>query len=167
MAKRITWPLCCAVTCLSVSIALADSFLDLTPYPGWTGPPAVSSGPEAPTFRAVDSQPQWNALWATLRPTALGSKEAAPVVDFARFTMLVAALGRRNTGGNSVQFQYAHASRNGIEVSVLDVRPGHGCTSTTTVTYPIAIALIPHTQQPVSFHIDSASIDCSASRYVH
>jgi hypothetical protein len=167
MAKKLSVVLACVAAMSCASGASSDSFIELTPYPGWTGPPAASSGPEVEIFRPLRSQSEWSALWKTLRPHSVGQNVDAPLVDFSKFTMLVAALGTRPTGGYTVQFQYAWDNGSTLLISVLEGRPGHGCMSTTTLTYPVAIVLVPRTDHPATFQVDSADINCGATRSFH
>ena len=53
-----------------------------------------------------------------------------------------------------------------VHVSVLEIRPGNNCTVTTAFTYPITIALIPRTDLPVQFEVETADLDCSTGMYI-
>jgi hypothetical protein len=140
-------------------------WLDVTLYAGWNGPEAHNLGPTHETFRSVRSQQEWQALWATLSPTTVGPRGNAPNVDFEKYTMIVAALGERRSGGYTVQVQNALDDGTAVRVSVLEVRPGRDCTVTLEVTYPISIALVPRTDRPIHFQVGAADFDCSASTY--
>jgi len=135
--------------------------LDLTPYPGWNGSQALSSGPRQEAFMAVRSQTEWNALWQRLLPTHVEPHGEAPYVDFSKFTMVVAALGARPGGGYSVVIQHARDDGATVRISVLEVRPGKGCAGTALETYPISIVLIPRTDRPVQFERDVRDFNCN------
>ena len=153
---------------LSARAADGDYWLNLTLYLGWYGPAALSRGPKETTFRAVHSQDEWNHLWGSLERNVVGPRADAPHVDFTRFTMVVAALGTRPTGGYTVSIQNARREGSMVIVSVLEVRPhGKGCTVTDSLTYPIAIALIPQTDRAVRFEIESADLDCQSFKSVN
>jgi hypothetical protein len=142
------------------------AWLNVTPYPGWNGPSALAMGPQAETFRAVRSQAEWSAVWRTLRITSVEPRPSAPDVEFAKFTMLVAALGTRPTGGYTVHIEYALDDGTAVHVSVLEIRPGNNCTVTTALIYPITIAIIPRNDLPVQFEVEAADLDCSTGRYI-
>jgi hypothetical protein len=136
--------------------------LDVTPYPAWNGPQAVWSGPQQEAFMAVHSQTEWSALWQTLFPMNFEPHGEAPYVDFGKFSMVVAALGARPTGGYSVEIQHARDDGATVHVSVSEVRPGKGCAEAASVTYPISIVLIPRTDRPVQFERHVADFNCNA-----
>ena len=152
---------------LSASTAQLPSWLEVTPYPGFSGPAAVHSGPREETFRAVRSQTEWSTLWRTLSTNLPGPKSDAPYVDFRQFTMLVAALGTRPSGAYAVKIQDAVDDSTVIEVYVLEVRPtGPDCTATSDIAYPISIALIPRTDRRVEFELRAANLDCRSFRSI-
>jgi hypothetical protein len=139
------------------------TWIEISPLPRWSGPAALSSGPTVETFRAVQTQDEWDVLWRDLLPTRVGPKGDPPHVDFNKFTMIVAALGTRASAGYEVLFQHGRDDGSTAHISVLEVRPGRNCTVTTSLTYPISIALIPHTNHPIKFEINKANLDCGAS----
>jgi hypothetical protein len=165
MAMPLAYVILCSAVVATAPRAGSLSWIDVAAYPGWTGPSALFSGPEAETFRSIRSQAEWNAFWPALRPMVPGPKGYAPAVDFGKFTMIVAALGTRPAGGFTVQVQSVRDDGSTVYVSVLEVRPGHNCTGTASLTYPIEIALIPRTEHPIKCEIGLADFDCSASRH--
>jgi hypothetical protein len=111
-------------------------------------------------FRVVRSLKEWNALNPTSR------QESTPIdVDFTKYTLLVAALGTRPSGGYTVTIRDARDDGTMVHVSVLEVRPrGPDCTATALLTYPTTAALIPRTDKAVRFEIESADLDCRSFR---
>jgi len=133
----------------------------VTPYPGSNGSQSLSLWSREEIFRPVRSQAEWNAMWNTLRIASVEPRPTAPNIDFGKFTMLVAALGTRPTGGYAVRIGQVLDDGTTIHVSVFETRPGKNCVVTTALTYPIDIALIPHTELPVLFEVEAADHDCS------
>jgi hypothetical protein len=111
-------------------------------------------------FRVVRSLKEWNALNLNSR------QESTPIdVDFTKYTLLVAALGTRPSGGYTVTIRDARDDGSVVHVSVLEVRPrGPDCTVTAILTYPTTAVLIPRTDKAVRFEIESADLDCSSFR---
>ena len=148
-------------------LASADSaWLPLTPYPRWSG-----RSLDLPTekFRAIRSQQEWGDLWRLAEPNpSLQADQGIPPpdVDFTKSMMLVAALGTRPSGGYRVLIEGAFDFGTAIEVYVVEVRPGPDCAVITVITHPIVIALIPRSDRPVRFHIDTADVTCKATRSV-
>jgi hypothetical protein len=169
MTNRLT-SLAVVLVCAALPALAADTdfWLNVTPYPGWYGPAALSRGPTEAMFRAVHSQEEWNHLWRSLETNIAEPREDAPRVDFRKFTMLIAALGTRPTGGYTVSIQNARNEASEVIVSVLEVRPfGNDCIVTDSITHPIAIALIPKTDRPVRFEVGSANFDCQPFKTVN
>jgi PrcB C-terminal len=166
---RLWWGLVAAGATMSAPGAGELTWLEVTPYPGWTGPRAQSSGLHSETFRAVRSEKEWSTLWQLLaqnRPSDAAHDTEPPQVDFTKFTILVAALGTRATGGYTVSIQYAYDDGAVIHASVLEVRPGPNCTVGLAFTYPIVIALIPRRDRTVRFELETAAVDCSSVRAI-
>jgi hypothetical protein len=145
-------------------LAAADAgWLQVTPYSGW-GFPAQSYGLANESFQTVRSQQEWDELLPQLGARPSQGNIHAPEVDFEKLTMLVAALGTRPSGGFAVLIEGAFDDGRMIEVYVLELRPGPHCAVTTGITHPVAIALIPRRDRPVRFHIDTADVNCEATR---
>ncbi|MBS0378515.1 MAG: protease complex subunit PrcB family protein [Proteobacteria bacterium] len=111
-----------------------------------------------PMLRAVRSRDDWVQIWALAGSTPAPSLAD---VDLTKSTLLVAALGERPNGGYSVVFDGAWDLGNTIEVHVVELRSGRGCTATTTITHPAAMALIQRSDRPVRFHFATAVLNCS------
>jgi len=160
LARSPLWALIAAVAAAMPLAAADHGWLHVIPYSG------ESSGLASESFRAVRSEKEWDDLSAQLVLQPSKGDVHAPGIDFEKFTVLVAALGSRPTGGFSVLVQGAFDNGRTIEVYVLEVRPGPDCTVITTVTHPIAIALIPRSDRPVRFQVDTADVNCKATRSI-
>jgi protease stability complex PrcB-like protein len=150
LARPRLWALLIAVAAAMPLTAADHGWLHVIPYSG------ESSGLASESFRAVRSQKEWDDLSPQLALQPSKGDAHAPAIDFEKFTVLVAALGTRPTGGFAVLVQGAFDNGGMIEVYVLEVRPGPDCTVITTVTHPIAIALIPRSDRVVRFQVDTA-----------
>jgi hypothetical protein len=147
------------ISCATTS-ALADGdkgHLEITPtgslrYPRF----------ENETLRAVRSLAEWKALWHPYNP---GSESTSPDVDFTKYTLLIAALGTRGSGGYTVTIRNAVEDGPMVHVSVLELRPhGPGCAATTEISYPTTAVLIPRTAKTIWFEVKSADLDCTSFR---
>ena len=160
------WALLAAVAAAMPLPSAAAGWLQVIPYSSWDAS-AQSSGLTSESFRTVRSQKEWDDLLPQLAvQPSKGDSSHAPAIDFEKFMVLVAALGSRPSGGFSVLIQGAFDNGRTIEVYVLEVRPGPDCTVITAITHPIAIALIPRSDRPVRFQIDTADVNCKATRSV-
>jgi hypothetical protein len=159
------WALLAAVAAAMPLTAADAGWLQVIPYSSWDTS-AQSSGLASESFRTVRSQKEWDDLLPQLAVQPSKGDAHAPAIDFERFTVLLAALGSRPSGGFSVVIQGAFDNGRMIEVYVLEARPGPDCTVITMFTHPIAIALIPRSDRPVRFQIDTADVNCKATRSV-
>jgi hypothetical protein len=123
-----------------------------------------NSGSERPLLLAVNSKEEWQNLWREVEPRmSRDEKQNAPHplpdMDFDRYTLLVATSGSRPTGGYVIGFEAVHDGFS-MDADVYELRPGRECTVTTSITHPIAMALISKTDKPVHFRVTRADIDC-------
>jgi hypothetical protein len=66
-----------------------------------------AEGPNRPTYRAFRSQQEWEDFWPQLAAKMPGDRTGpiehlAPVIDFSKYVLVLAALGQRADGGSSI-----------------------------------------------------------------
>lgn len=107
----------------------------------------------------VRTRAEWVDLWASategLQPT-----EDAPVVDFSRRMVLIAAMGRRATGGFAVRIGSVFEDRERLYAVVSETLPGSGCLTTQAFTAPVSAISTPLSGKPVSFVRRSDTLSC-------
>ena len=125
-----------------------------------------------PSFRAINNREDWMAFWNTptdpsmLPPSVdsgvrtLYTRGKAPDVDFNQSTLLAVSIGPST--GHSVFFGDIREFDNRIEISVFNMSPGRECAVAQIITYPSALALIPHTLKAIHFKTLQGSVDCIA-----
>jgi hypothetical protein len=99
----------------------------------------------APQFDAavrlvVRDDAAWAEVWAP-----------RPPVDFAKEMVLVASLGMRRTGGFAATIARADLAGGVLRVEVVEKRPGAGCMTTQSLTYPVALARVARHDGAVEF----------------
>lgn len=117
------------------------------------------SGMQDPAWVVVRSAGAWNQLWSQIWR---GHSPTPPLaaVDFSREMLVVAALGRRSSGGHSIFVDSAYQRSEHIEVVVRKVSPGSQCMVTGALTEPVDIARLPASTQPVRFRERSVVHNC-------
>lgn len=123
------------------------------------------AGPDQPLLTVINTESEWKSLWTSIEPRMsrdMGQSQPHPVprIDFARYSLVVVALGRN--GGQSVAIEAIRNLGSRIAVSLVALRPGPGCLVTTDVRYPIALALIARTDKPIDFGVTDALITCES-----
>jgi hypothetical protein len=100
----------------------------------------------------------WSALWA--RITRTGAPHPVPAVDFGREMVLVAAMGRRATGGYMVTIEGVDEAGGEWVVRVAEQRPGPRCGTTQAVTAPVDAVAVPRSGRPVRWAVRQVVHDC-------
>src|SRR5689334_13721414 len=59
------------------------------------------SGLRQPARKVITNDADWRTTWSTYMANR-GTPPAAPAIDFARYEVIVAALGERNSGGYDI-----------------------------------------------------------------
>jgi hypothetical protein len=81
----------------------------------------------------------------------IGPRAEPPSVDFARETVVVAAMGMRPTGGYAIVIDGASLHADTVHVLVRSIAPGADCMVTQVITHPADAARIPVAGLPVRF----------------
>jgi hypothetical protein len=118
-----------------------------------------SSGLVVAADQVVTDEATWRAVWTQ----AIGSRRPAPAppaVDFTRESVLVAAAGRRATGGVSIAVQMVRAAGNGLLAQVLITEPGRGCIRTQALSAPVDMLIVSRPQVAVRFVRETRVRDC-------
>ena len=116
----------------------------------------LSFGFEGPTYLIIQTQEEWNALWAR---AADGT--SAPQVDFASRTVLVAIYGTARTSGYGIEITEVVPTADGtvalrVETSVVGPR----CAALEVLTYPVHMVSISKSDGPFRFQTESISVAC-------
>lgn len=122
------------------------------------------SGPSDPTFVVIRSMNDWTKAWNGLQSVR---SLAAPLIDFTKFTLIMAGSGRQPSSGHAIAFGSIVKERAFIQVNVLKISPGKECAILDVSTSPVALALIPKTDRAIVFDIADAKVDCGNHEIRH
>ena len=120
---------------------------------------AYYSGFRQPLRTIVDNDAEWRATWATYT-AGLSPAPPAPAIDFARYDVIVAALGERNSGGYDMTISRIARTSDYLYVELSSRRPGPRCLTTAALTQPVDLVRIPRLHPPVMFIEKSVQNDC-------
>jgi hypothetical protein len=129
---------------------------------------SLTQGPARSTYVVIRSQDQWQQMRDAIRTDYVATQNVAlaptpekmPVIDFNRFMLVVAAAGRKSTGGYSISITRIDNSPNSILVHVVETTPGENCAGTAMSTAPFAGAQIPIMDKSVNFDIKKVISSC-------
>lgn len=120
---------------------------------------AYYSGFRQSARTVVDNDAEWRTVWSTYTAN-LGGPPPAPAIDFARYEVLVAALGERNSGGYDMTISRIASTNDYLYVELTLLRPGPRCGTTAALTQPVDMVRIPRQHPPVMFVEKPAQSDC-------
>lgn len=107
----------------------------------------------------VRDETSWSKYWLNI----VGSNSPvppAPLVDFSRETIVVAAMGQRNSGGYSVSIESAGVAGDTVILVVTERSPGRTCGTTAALTQPLALARVGRPNAIIRFVEKVAVTDC-------
>lgn len=117
------------------------------------------SGFTAPARLVVRSEGEWREAWARIHQTRT-PQPPLPAVDFARETVLLAALGERTSGGHGIVVDSVYDTGTELHAVVRRSSPGAGCVVTGALTQPVDAVRAPATGKPVKFVDRDEVHDC-------
>jgi len=93
----------------------------------------------------------WQRFWLQYCRTfdGSGALAPAPVVDFAKQTIVGIFMGQRPSGGYGIKIKEIKKTKSGLEVYVLEHKPNPGDMVITMITYPCALVTIEKTVLPL------------------
>jgi hypothetical protein len=124
-----------------------------------TPQPMYYSGLDAPAREVVRTAAQWQTLWQRIFRLQQ-PQPGAPAVDFGRETVVVAAMGVRNTGGYVITVDSVTATADAVHVHVTESSPGSRCFTTQALTAPVHAVAIPADGRAVRFHENAVVHAC-------
>jgi hypothetical protein len=133
---------------------------------------------DQPAYFTVRSKEQWLEWWnarisgALPAPTpkqpaqSIPARPPPPDIDFEHFILVVASSGAKLGTGNSIAFIAIFRNPSGIIASVQETAQRGSCVISTAVSIPVAIALIPRTDETIRFRVASAESDCTNNKNI-
>ena len=118
-----------------------------------------NSGFTKPARTRIDNQTELDAAWATLNANS-GPRPSAPATDFSRYTVIVAALGQRNSGGYDIHVSRLATSGGYLYVEITSSAPGQKCGTTAALTQPVHIVRVAKPHGPLAFVERSTVTEC-------
>jgi hypothetical protein len=79
----------------------------------------------------------WDQFWSEL---AVGDR---PDVDFSRDVVVAVAAGQRSTGGYEIAVDRVTQVDGQLQVEVVERTPGPNCMTTTSLTQPVDVVVVP------------------------
>jgi hypothetical protein len=103
------------------------------------------------------------AVWRVLWREVMGERTpplAVPAIDFERDMVIVAALGRRGTGGYAITIEDVYAEGGVLYAIVRATSPGLGCMTIQGFMAPVTGVRVPRSEGAVRFIERTDELDC-------
>ena len=132
------------------TVALTGTPLALTRFRDDSLAYAQYSGVRAPSNVVIRDATAWSQLWQDIHALT-DPVPPLPTVDFNQEMIIAAALGTHATGGFNVFLAEAAESSDGVQIEMIETRPGSDCITTQALTQPIDLARVARRDAPVHF----------------
>ena len=97
----------------------------------------VGSGIRGARRLVIRDPATWSHFWSEL------GAGVPPQVDFARDLVIAVAAGERSSGGHDIVVREVTRSGGELRITVLETTPGPGCITTTALTQPVDVVMVP------------------------
>ena len=127
----------------------------------------IRGGPDQYLMTILKTQAEWQALWVSMEPRMsreMGQMQQPyppPKIDFAHYSLVVAALGE-TSDGRSVFIQQMQVFGSIIHVGVITLSSGSGCMHLNERVHPVALALMQRTDKQFQFDVRNLVIPCES-----
>ena len=112
----------------------ADSSVEIRRIGRWVG-----SSIRGSRRLVIRDQGTWSQFWSEL------GAGVRPEVDFSQDLVIAVASGERTSGGHDIQVQSVTRAGGELRIEVLETSPGAGCITTTALTQPVDVVVVPGT----------------------
>jgi hypothetical protein len=119
---------------------------------------ATTSGFTEPAELVLRDQTAFANAWRTVHNGIPGNP--APAVDFTQKMVVLVALGQRNTGGFSIQFDSLTVASGIARVRYTVTSPGNSCMTTQSLTSPVDIVVVRRLDGQPQFEARSVVKEC-------
>jgi hypothetical protein len=107
----------------------------------------------------IRDQGDWEPLWSLFSGN-LQPSPSLPPVDFGQSTVIVAAMGRKPTGGYGIGISQVAVEGDTLYVTVVETSPGPLCSTIQVNTSPAVAVKLNRTGAPVIFLEEGATDAC-------
>ena len=118
-----------------------------------------SSGLRSAERTLIEDEAAWEAAWARVYANVL-PQPSLPVIDFNRYSVILVALGERNTGGYAIEVTRLASTSDYLYAGITSTSPGSRCSTSQALTQPFDIVRIPRAHPPLVFAERSVEHEC-------
>ena len=97
----------------------------------------ISSGIRGSRRLVIRDPGTWSRFWSEL------GAGVRPEVDWGRNLVIAVASGERSSGGHDIAVQKVSRSEGELRIEVLETSPGQGCMTTSALSQPVDVVMVP------------------------
>src|SRR5437899_1704963 len=147
------------VLALAVALLLCLAANAVEKIPVRTLAKGAFSGITTPKQEVIKDQAAWEKFWNAHHAKAKSAPKL-PAVDFGKEMIIAVTMGRKNSGGYSVEITGVAAAANRLRVSVKQTLPKPGAMVITALTAPFHFVAVPKSDLPAEF-VETPSVEKS------
>lgn len=103
------------------------------------------SGLKDYTQRIIESKENWQEMWGAIQQ-GKSPIPALPDIDFSQYSVIIAGLGQKNTGGYQVNIDKVWLDGDVLHVNLTQTSPGPKCMATFAISQPYCVAVVPRSK---------------------
>jgi len=130
------------------------------PFPIRTIAKGAISGIQEPTQELIKDQAAWEKTWTRHATRVL---EKRPEVDFSKEMVILVALGRKNTGGYTIEVTKVEPVGDKLQITVRRKSPTPGAMTVQMVTAPFQMVAVPQSDLAPEF-VEAKAADAKTAR---
>ena len=119
---------------------------------------AAFSGIQDPKQEVIKDKAVWEETWARHVSKAKGAPPR-PDVDFTKEMVIMAAMGRKNSGGYSIQVTSVKPVGDKLQVNITQIAPPPGAMTIQALTSPIQFVAVPRSDLEPEFKETTATAE--------
>jgi len=119
----------------------------------------TNSGFKTAENKVINSTEEFSKIWKILFQNYMETPPL-PKVDFRAYSAILVTIGEQNSGGYTINVKSITASKTQEKVIVNTSIPGKSCMTTSVMTYPFQLIMLPKTNGQVSFEKKETTYEC-------
>ena len=119
----------------------------------------TNSGFKTVENKVINSTEELSKVWSVLFQNYM-EVPPLPKVDFKAFTAILVSMGEQNSGGYTINVKSIVDSKSEEKVIVNESKPGASCMTTSVMTYPFQLIMLPKTAGKISFERKETIYEC-------
>jgi hypothetical protein len=119
----------------------------------------TNSGFKTAENKVINSTEELSKVWGVLFQNYM-EIATLPKVDFRAYSVILITMGEQTSGGYTINIKSILNSKSEEKVAVNESKPGASCMTTSVMTYPFQLIMLPKTAGKISFEREESIYEC-------